>query len=131
MTSLIQERNTTQIFDQQVYSLLSLILNKVDCMKMGQASLRLGLVGDLPRLLAMREPSDRPHAQHLKHLTYISRFQPSHQMRQQFKFQPPRPTEPRPQRSEPMEIDQLVQTKNINYQNRLRQTMQLQGKRPA
>lgn len=219
MTSLIQGKNTTQIFYQQVYSHLSLILNKIGCMEMGQESLRLltqtyrdkaldtfirGLNGDLPRLLGIREPSDLPQALHLclklenqhyrseyanKHQNYKHRqqpspspmrnlntqnynrpfypeltfqnptryntpmnsmqqntfknqqpfpyhnpqqtFQPHHQMRQQFQFQPSRPTEPKPQRSEPMEIDQSVQTRNINYQNRPRQTMQFQGKRPA
>ncbi|GBP10662.1 hypothetical protein EVAR_71643_1, partial [Eumeta japonica] len=43
-------------------------------------------------------------------------FQPHQQMQQQFQFQPPRPTQPKPQ--EPMEIDHSVQPRNVNYQNR-------------
>jgi len=73
MTSLVQGNQSTADFYQQVYTHLSLILNKITCMEMGKESIDLfaksyrdkaldtffrGLKGDLPRLLetsAMRE----------------------------------------------------------------------------
>lgn len=44
---------------------------------------------------------------------------------------PPRPFAPKPMmRPEPMEVDQSMQTKNVNYMNRPRPTDQFMGKRP-
>lgn len=220
MTSLIQGRNTIQIFYQEVYTHLSLILNKIGCMEMSQESLRLltqtyrdkaldtfvrGLNGDLPRLLGIREPADLPQALHLclklenqnyrteyanKHqihrqrqppplpirnantihrqpfypeLTFQNFYQyrrpmnnmqqnafqnrqtipninfrqnpqPRFQSHQPFQqnFQPQRPTAPKPQRPQPMEVDESIQTRNVNYQNRPRpfNQQQFNNKRP-
>lgn len=80
LTSLVQGTETIQEFYQKVYNHLSLILNKISAMDIGQESLHLltqtyrdkaldtfirGLKGDLPRLLAMKEPTDLPKALHL------------------------------------------------------------------
>lgn len=80
LTSLVQGTESIQEFYQRVYNHLSLILNKISCMDIGQESLCLltqtyrdkaldtfirGLKGDLPRLLAMKEPVDLPKALHL------------------------------------------------------------------
>lgn len=80
LTSLVQGSETIQDFYQKVYKHLSLILNKVSSMDIGQESLNLltqtyrdkaldtfirGLKGDLPKLLAMKEPTDLPKALHL------------------------------------------------------------------
>lgn len=80
MTSLVQGNLSIQEFYQQVYSHLSLILNKLGCMEVGAEAMNLltrtyrdkaldtfirGLRGDLPRLLGMREPADLPQALHL------------------------------------------------------------------
>lgn len=81
MFTLIQNNNSTiQEFYQEVYSHLTLILNKIACMNAGTEALQLltktyrdkaldtfvrGLRGDLPRLLGMREPTDLPEALHL------------------------------------------------------------------
>lgn len=77
MMTLIQGNQTIPEFYQRVYQHLSLILNKLSCMDMGQESLNnmiqsyrdkaldtfiRGLKGDLPRLLSIREPSDLPQA---------------------------------------------------------------------
>lgn len=79
LTSLIQGRASVQEFYQQIYSHLSLILNKISCMEIGAESMRLltetyrdkaldtfirGLNGDLPRLLGIKEPVDLPQALH-------------------------------------------------------------------
>lgn len=80
MTTLVQGSNSIQEFYQKVYSHLSLILNRLGCLEMGNESLTLltkayrdkaldtfirGLNGDLPRLLGIREPVDLPQALHL------------------------------------------------------------------
>lgn len=80
MTGLIQGNSTVQEFYQNVYSHLSLILNKLGGLEAGNEALNLltqtyrgkaldtfirGLNGDLPRLLGMREPADLPQALHL------------------------------------------------------------------
>ena len=223
MTSLIQGKNSIQGFYQEVYTHLSLILNKIGCMEIGKESAMLltqtyrdkaldtfirGLNGELPKLLGIREPSDLPQALHLclklenqnfraeyaynhnnikpqrqfqppqpkrninlnkapfyPELTlqwpsnarqwdtfqyqnnqrsyqqplFNPRFQLNNQPRQQFQpqapyfqqnFIPSRPIVSKPQRPEPMDIDHSIQSKNINYQNRPRQTNQFHGKRP-
>jgi len=80
MTTLVQKNESIPDFYQAVYYHLSLILNKLSSMEMGQESLNImtksyrdkaldtfirGLKGDLPRLLSMREPVDLPQALHL------------------------------------------------------------------
>lgn len=80
MTTLIQKNNSIPEFYKEVYYHLSLILNKLSSVEMGQESLNVmtqayrdkaldtfirGLKGDLPRLLSMREPIDLPEALHL------------------------------------------------------------------
>lgn len=80
LTSLVQGNSSVQDFYQEVYSHLSLILNKISSMDASQEALNLlmhayrekaldtfvrGLKGDLPRLLGIREPSDLPQALHL------------------------------------------------------------------
>ena len=80
MTTLVQGNYTIPEFYQNVYQHLSLILNKLSCMEMGQESMDnmtqsyrdkaldtfiRGLKGDLPRLLSIREPVDLPQALHL------------------------------------------------------------------
>lgn len=80
LISLVQGNNSIQDFYQEVYSHLSLILNKISSMDASQEALNLlmhayrekaldtfirGLKGDLPRLLGIREPSDLPQALHL------------------------------------------------------------------
>lgn len=80
MTSLVQGNLSIQEFYQSVYMHLSLILNKISGMEIGNDSLNLlmqtyrdkaldtfvrGLKGDLPRLLGIREPVDLPQALHL------------------------------------------------------------------
>lgn len=77
LTSLTQGRNSISQFYQEVYNHLSLILNKLSGLEMGQEAMQLltqtyrnkdldtfirGLNADLPRLLGMREPSDLPQA---------------------------------------------------------------------
>ena len=79
-TSLIQGTETIQEFYQRVYNHLSLILNKISARDIGQESLHLltqiyrdkaldtftrGLKGDLPRLLATKEPTDLSKALNL------------------------------------------------------------------
>lgn len=80
MTTLVQHNQSIPEFYQCVYQHLSLILNKLASMDMGNESLTImtetyrdkaldtfvrGLKGDLPRLLSMREPEDLPEALHL------------------------------------------------------------------
>lgn len=80
LTSIVQGNSTIQQFYQNVYTHLSLILNKLSSLEMSQESLSLlvqtyrhkaldtfirGLKGDLPRLLGMKEPEDLPQALHL------------------------------------------------------------------
>lgn len=80
MTTLIQRSQTIPEFYQQVYSHLSLILNKLSSMEMSSEAMNAmtksyrekaldtfirGLKGDLPRLLSMRGPVDLPEALHL------------------------------------------------------------------
>lgn len=80
LTSLVQGNSSIQDFYQEVYTHLSLILNKISSMEMGAEALNMlmhayrdkaldtfirGLKGDLPRLLGIREPSDLPQALHL------------------------------------------------------------------
>lgn len=75
MTSIIQGEKSIQTFYQKDYTHLSLIRNKIRCMGIGRKSATLltqtyrdkaldtfvrGLSGDLPRLLAIREPADLP-----------------------------------------------------------------------
>lgn len=96
MTTLIQRGESISEFYQKVYQHLSLILNKLASMEMGQEAINVmttsyrekaldtfirGLKGDLPRLLSMREPTDLPQAlylcQKLQNVDY--RVQHSHQ----------------------------------------------------
>ena len=80
MASIYQGNQTVQQFYQLVYKYLSLILNKISCMTIGEEGIRVltmtyrnkaldtfirGLNGDLPRLLAIREPEDLPEALYL------------------------------------------------------------------
>lgn len=80
MTTMVQGNNTVQEFYHNVYSHLSHILDKLACMDVGAEPMELltktyrdkaldtfirGLKGDLPRLLAMREPTELPQALHL------------------------------------------------------------------
>lgn len=80
MISLVQGNQTVQEFYGQVYTQLSLILNKIGCMDLTDEPLKLftqsyrdkaldtfvrGLNGDLSRLLGMKEPVDLPQALHL------------------------------------------------------------------
>lgn len=203
MTALVQGSLTIQEFYQKVYSHLSLILNKLGCMEVGQEAMHLltrtyrdkaldtfvrGLKGDLPRLLGMREPVDLPQALHLclklenqnfrssyalsnsngNHNRRHQDFRPPlpprrmnnefypelahmpqprlyaanahrtpqinyqvqrpQQLHQQFN-PPPRPLfKPQP-RPEPMEIDQTLRSRHINYMNKPRNN-DLTNKRP-
>lgn len=80
MSTLTQGSHTIEQFYQEVYAHLTLILNKIGCMKIGPEAMQLmtetyrnkaldtfirGLRGDLPRLLGTREPTDLPQALHL------------------------------------------------------------------
>jgi hypothetical protein len=80
MFAMYQKGNSVEDFYKEVYNHLSLILEKLSCMNYSQDSLITmtqtyrdkaldtfvrGLKGDLPRLLAMREPQDLPQALHL------------------------------------------------------------------
>lgn len=211
MTTLIQRNSSIPEFYQQVYYHLSLILNKLSAMEMGQESLNVmtqayrdkaldtfirGLKGDLPRLLSMRGPADLPEALHLclKLENVHYRIQHSHgnfrsqqtslpppvplrrtfvpppknalafqarnfypellhnpQVPQGFpnprfyqqQHQPPRNfqqyNQPPPklpyrnyfQRPEPMDVDQSIHSKQVNYQNRPQtQRQNLVPKRP-
>lgn len=80
MTSLFQGNRTISEFYQAVYQHLSLILDKVSCLDLGESSLHTmtntyrekaldtfirGLNGDLPRLLSIREPTSLPQALHI------------------------------------------------------------------
>lgn len=80
MTSLCQGNRTITEFYQAVYQHLSLILDKVSCLDLGESSLHTmtntyrekaldtfirGLNGDLPRLLSIREPNSLPQALHI------------------------------------------------------------------
>lgn len=114
MTSLIQGRNTIQVFYQEVYTQLSLILNKIGCMDISRESATLltqtyrdkaldtfirGLNGDLPKLLGIREPSDLPQALHLclklENQNYRSEYANNHQTaRPRRELPPPLPKRP-------------------------------------
>ncbi|GBP09487.1 Retrovirus-related Gag polyprotein from transposon HMS-Beagle [Eumeta japonica] len=80
MTCLIQGKKTIQEFYGEVYSHLTLILNKIACMEINEEAMQVltntyrdkaldtfirGLSGDLSRLLGMKEPADLPEALHL------------------------------------------------------------------
>ncbi|XP_067642006.1 retrovirus-related Gag polyprotein from transposon HMS-Beagle isoform X1 [Eurosta solidaginis] len=80
MTCLIQGRMSINEFYQKVYGHLSLLLNKIGCMEIGEEAVHLltenyrakaldtfvrGLSGDLPRLLGIKEPKSLPEALHL------------------------------------------------------------------
>lgn len=80
LLSITQGRLTVTDFYQEVYSHLTLILNKISCMEETPEALKVlgdmyrekardafinGLNGDLPRLLAVKEPQDLAHALHL------------------------------------------------------------------
>lgn len=80
LTTLVQGTNNIPEFYQLVYHHLSLILNKLSAMDLGQESMNVmtqayrdkaldtfvrGLKGDLPKLLSVREPADLPQALHL------------------------------------------------------------------
>lgn len=80
MTTLVQGNLTVEEFYQEVYKHLALLLNKLGSMGLSRESEQLltklyrdkaldmfmrGLRGDLPRLLAMKEPMDLPSALHL------------------------------------------------------------------
>lgn len=93
MTTLVQGNKSIQDFYQQVYTHLSLILNKLGCLEMGNESLNSltrsyrdkaldtfvrGLNGDLPRLLGIREPTDLPQALHLCLKLENQNFRASH-----------------------------------------------------
>ena len=77
MTTLAQRGNTVQEFYQKVYQYLSLILDKIDCLELGEEALSAmtdayrgkaldtfirGLNGNLPSLLSVREPTSLPQA---------------------------------------------------------------------
>lgn len=77
MTTLVQGNNKVQDFYQQVYSHLSLIMNKLSCMDIGRESLDIlaqtyrdkaldtfirGLKGQMSIHLGMKEPKDLPQA---------------------------------------------------------------------
>lgn len=95
MTMLVQRNDSISEFYQKVYEHLSLILNKLNAMEMGDESVDVltasykekaldtfirGLKGDFPRLLSIREPTDLPQAlylcQKLQNIDY--RIQHSH-----------------------------------------------------
>lgn len=188
MSMLIQGNKTVSEFYQEVYTHLSLILNKIGCLNTSNESLMLltksyrekaldtfvrGLNGDLPRLLGIREPVDLPQALHLclklenqsyraNHVHSVKKYQfpqlpprrnihptqkrpfypqlahipqvnqqvwqPRHQAFPHNSYQPPRPSRPQP-RPEPMEIDQSLRSRQINYMNRPHQN-NFSGKRP-
>lgn len=80
MTTLAQRGNTVEEFYQQVYQYLSLILDKIDCLELGEEALSAmtatyrekaldtfirGLNGTLPSLLSVREPTSLPQALHM------------------------------------------------------------------
>lgn len=77
MTSLVQGHRNINDYYQAVYSHLSLLLNKVACMDIGQEALHVltktyrdkaldtfvrGLNGNLPNLLGVANPKDLPEA---------------------------------------------------------------------
>lgn len=80
MNILCQGHKTVTEFYQQVYQMLSLILDKVSCMELDENSLQAmtdtyrekaldtfirGLNGDLPKLLSVKGPTSLPQALHL------------------------------------------------------------------
>lgn len=186
MTALIQKHGTVPEFYQEVYQHLSLILNKLSSMDISTESMNVmvqtyrdkaldtfirGLKGDLPRLLAMKEPEDLPQALHLclkiqnmdYRINHSSNFnkqaapsapnvplrnnlRPMQPFRNQFYPQLLHNPQPilRPKIStpvqypnfysknpytyqkplskpEPMDIDQSLQSRVVNYQNRPKQ----------
>ncbi len=77
MSSLFQGNKSINEFYHEVFSHLSLILNKIACLDIGQESLNIltktyrdkaldtfvrGLNGELPKLLGIKEPTDLPQA---------------------------------------------------------------------
>lgn len=190
MSTLVQGNKTVSEFYQDIYTHLSLILNKIGCLNTSNESLMLltksyrekaldtfvrGLNGDLPRLLGMKEPVDLPQALHLclklenqsyrsnhmhrmgKHQppqlppkknyhpiqrrtfypqlahmpqTYQQGWQPRYQSFPHNSHNPPRPPKPQP-RPEPMDVDQSLRSRHINYMNRPYQNQNnFSGKRP-
>lgn len=208
LASLVQGSRSIQEYYQEVYKHLSLILNKIASIEMGQESMEIltktyrdraldtfirGLNGGLRSLLAMKEPADLPQALHLclklgnqdfranhaqnsqgainktyntaqpppvpkrqqnfqqpfyPQLAYLPRSVqpvanqgPQNSLQPYFPQQPfyypaymapPRqyiPPKPQPKPT-PMEVDQSIQTKNVNYMNRPRDSG-LHGKRPG
>ena len=80
MASIVQGNLPVQQFYQKVYAHLSLILNKISCLDVGEEDSRIlttayrnkaldtfvrGLNGDLPILLGIKEPRDLPEALYL------------------------------------------------------------------
>lgn len=80
MTTIVQGNRSIPEYYQQVYTHLSLMLNKLGSMDMSNESLHMltqsyrnkaldtfirGLNGDLPKLLGVKEPADLPQALHL------------------------------------------------------------------
>lgn len=93
MSTLVQGNKSTPEFYQQVYSYLSLILNKIGCREMTNDSLHMmtqtyrdkaldtfirGLNGDMPRLLGIKEPVDLPQALHLCQKLENQNFRTNH-----------------------------------------------------
>lgn len=181
MSILTQRNLTITDFYQRVYRHLSLILDKIDCLEIGEESLSIlsktyrekaldtfirGLNGNLPSLISVtsptslsqalhtclilgnlggrnsQHPDDRGHRnngqtrhtrnlQFYPELTYPSREhakppathgQPSGR-NNTADTRPPLPPKP----SVPMEVDQSLQTRQVDYQNRLRQNQSYSG----
>lgn len=80
MSTLVQRGSSVEEFYQQIYQYLSLILDKIDCLELGEEALVTltstyrdkaldtfirGLNGALPSLLSIREPKSLPEALHM------------------------------------------------------------------
>lgn len=122
MTTLVQGNSRVQDFYQEVYSHLSLIMNKLSCMDIGRESLDIlsqtyrdkaldvfirGLKGQMSIHLGMKEPTDLPQALQLclKMENQFARAQfanshnhTSRNNRQNFQSHPPLPPKPQYQK---------------------------------
>lgn len=181
MSILTQRNLTVTEYYQRVYRHLSLILDKIDCLEIGEESLGIltktyrekaldtfirGLNGNLPSLVSVTSPTSLPQALHtclkLGNLggrnsqypddkghrntgqtrqTRTSQFYPELTYSSREHARPPvmhgqpsgrnttadnRPPLP-PKPTTPMEVDQSLQTRQVDYQNRQRQNQSYSG----
>lgn len=153
MTGLIQGNSTVQEFYQNVYSHLSLILNKLGGLEAGNEALNLltqtyrgkalDTFNNQPARKDYQPPSTpkynlqrnrqpfHPSIAYIPYQQNLPTMKPNNKIGDQSsnypRHPPPRPTAPKP--AEPMDVDRSIRSQQINYANRPPQ-QQFLGKRP-